>query len=152
MATAMEGMEALDLLREQARLYARLEGRALRQRELIVSGRSGPLLALMAERDQLTRELQVIAERLRPVREDWASFRGQLTAEQRAEAEALISGSAANARRVMERDAEDSRLLATQKKLVEAARVQTRQAEKALRAYRPEERDNAEPRRLDEAS
>jgi hypothetical protein len=71
-STTIETLEdprnILELLRVQARLYARLESFAIRQRTLVTGDDVGPLLSLLADRQRLSEQMAHLGEALKPIR------------------------------------------------------------------------------------
>ena len=110
--------QVLKLLRLQATLFGGLETLARRQRGLVTSEDTGPLLRLLADRQKLSTELADIALHLDPVRRDWAKMRKRLTPEQRADADRYLSESGKRLQRIMESDEQDARVLGARKQMV----------------------------------
>ncbi len=143
--------EVMVMLREQAALYGRLEAFAGKQRALVTQEDTAPLLSLLGSRQRLSVDLQRLATRLEPVRRAWGRFRERFTPDQRREADALLTDIRVRLKRVMERDAEDARVLSGRKQSISGALNATRAAGQAMSAYRA----SGPPRsldRLDEAS
>lgn len=140
-AGASAGMDQpaqiLALLRAQAAGYEQLETLAGRQRALITGDNPEPLLALLAERQKLTAHLQVLAERLQPVRQAWAQYRQRLSTAQAEEAECLLRWMGERLDRVLAGDEEDARLLAARKAAAAGGLRQTQTVRAALNAYQP---------------
>lgn len=140
-------------LRAQARLYARLEECALRQRDLVSGEDAAPLLAVLADRQRLSTELAELGMALAPVRRRWDSFRAGLDGTQRDEADHLVAETQACLRRVMAGDEQDVRILSARRQLTERALRSAGAAGVAMAAYRPvERRERLQPARLDEAT
>jgi len=146
------GERVLELLREAASLYGRLESCAARQRALIAHDDMSPLLALLAERQRLSGELARVSSRLAPVRERWADYKRGLAPRVREEAEGLLEGIARHLRRAMELDEEDARLLSAKKQTVAHALRSTRSAQSAMSAYRGRSVGGAHSFQLDQES
>lgn len=144
----------LDMLREQASLYARLEVYARRQRELVSGDDTGPLLAVLADRQRLSAELAELGATLAPYRRNWERYRGGLNEVGRSEADRLVAETAACLRRVMESDEQDARLLSARRTLTVREMQSTRAAGTAMAAYRPTADVSAggRPTRFDEAT
>lgn len=133
--TADAVTDVLELLREQASLYARLEQFAASQRKLVRDEDPAPLLALLADRQRLSAELTGIANRLTAARESWNEFRQRLAPAQRKEADDLVRGASDSLRRVIESDEQDARLLAIRKQRVQHDLRETRTTSQAIAAY-----------------
>lgn len=126
----------LDLLREQASLYAKLESLAARQRSLVTEDDVGPLLGLLADRQRLSEQLTRLSTRLAPVRGEWETCRRCLSPAQQAEADRLLSDAGGRLRRIIESDEQDARVLSGRKQAVATALQATHSTNQALRAYR----------------
>lgn len=135
-ATAPACDDALAMLREQALLYAELEGLAKRQTDLVTHDDTGPLLTLLADRQRLSDRLVRLGARLAPVRENWASYRDGFSPSQRCQADRCLREASAALQRVLERDAQDARVLSGRKQTVVAALGRTHSTRQALSAYR----------------
>jgi len=144
--------EVLGLLREQASLYVRLEAFASRQRKLITTDESGPLLSLLADRQKLSTELTRLAVKLEPIRRGWVEYRGRLSPPQRAEADGLVSDAAQRLQRVIESDEQDARLLSLRKHSVADGLRAAHATGHALQAYRAPSAREVGTYRLDEGS
>jgi len=103
---------ALSLLREQDALYTELESVVGRQRKLITQNGTGPLLSLLADRQKLAVRLMRIARQLEPLRSQWPDRRARMPAEDRDEADLLLSNTSDRLRRMIAADEEDARFLA----------------------------------------
>ena len=125
----------LELLGEQASLYARLETLAQRQRSLVAGDNVGPLLSLLADRQKLSQRLAQVAGALAPLRRGWTTYRKSLTASQRDQAERLLAESRERLCRIMESDDEDARILSGRKQAVAGALKATHATKQAIRAY-----------------
>jgi hypothetical protein len=126
----------LEMLREQAALYGRLEDHARRQRLLVTGADATPLLGLLADRQRLSAELAELGAALTPVRVDWEMYRGALSEPERDEADQLVAQSAAALSRVIESDEEDARVLAARRSLTARELQSTRAGRAAMAAYR----------------
>lgn len=132
-----EKSAVLNMLREQASLYARLEDYARRQRHLVVGEDTSLLLAVLADRQRLSAELAELGTTLAPVRRNWESFRGELSERERGEADRLVAETAACLRRVIESDEQDARLLSARRALTARELQTTHAGGSAIAAYRP---------------
>ena len=126
----------LDLLREQASLYAKLESMATRQRSLVTEDDVGPLLGLLADRQRLSDQLTKLSTRLTPVRREWETYRRCLSPTQQDEADRLLSDAGGRLRRIIESDEQDARVLSGRKQAVATALQATHSTSQALQAYR----------------
>ena len=144
--------EVMELLRDQASLYGRLESCASRQRSLITADDSSLLLSLLAARQKLATELTQISTRLAPVRRDWSSYRERLSSIERAEADRLLAETSECLGRVIESDEQDARLLSARKRFVAEGLRATHATGQALSAYRAPVQPGPRTERLDEAS
>ncbi len=144
--------EVMELLRNQSRLFERLEGFADRQRSLVAEDDPRPLLALLADRQKLAKELTQIAVQLSAIRKNWATFREGLATNEKAEADGLVDEATRRLRRVIEGDERDSRLLQVKKRITSDALRATRATSEAITAYRLPISGRNEAVRLDEAS
>jgi len=144
MALAMETLKResmtpngiLELLRLQAKLHAKLESFADRQRALVTGSDVGPLLSLLADRQKLTDQLVRVGDGLAPVRRDWAAVRERFTPDERAEAEQLLAETQERLKRMIEGDESDARLLSARKQSVARALRATHTTSQAVSAYR----------------
>ena len=134
--TEESGDDVLAMLREQALLYAELETLAKRQRDLVTHDDIGPLLALLANRQKLSEKLGRLGTRLAPVRQDWPQYRDRFTADERVEADRCLNDASAALRCVLERDAQDARVLSGRKQAVAKALGRTHSTRQAISAYR----------------
>ncbi len=105
----------LELLRSQLALARRLQDLSRRQRTLVTRQDAAPLLALLAERQELMNEMGAAARRLAPVQEYWRERPQIFPADIRPEAEQLFDQVAETFQGVLRTDAEDSRILAARK-------------------------------------
>ena len=142
----------LKLLRRQASLFAGLETLASRQRGLVTSENTGPLLRLLADRQKHSTELADIASHLDPVRRDWPEVRKRLTPEQRADADRYLSESGIRLQRIMESDEQDARVLGARKRMVTDSLRGAHDTGQAISAYQRRGGARAGVTRLDEAS
>ena len=126
----------LGLLREQEAMYAELLGLACRQKSLVAQEETGPLLAVLAERQRLSSSLRRVAGELEPVRRDWNQVRSQLSDGQRDEADELLGRAGEHLRRVIESDEEDARLLAIRKASLPGQLHRAHAGISAMNAYR----------------
>lgn len=130
------GPEVLALLDRQVTLYGELEAMAGKQRALIAADDTTPLLKLLAQRQKLTRELQILNDRMAPFRADWPRTKEALPAPQRVEAERLLRDVQDRLRRLLEQDERDVRLLSARKQQVGSALAGLRSGKRAVAAYR----------------
>ena len=128
--------EVLELLREEAALYGKLNEHASRQRSLISGDDMGSLLAVLGDRQRLSVELTKIGTKLASVRKAWEHCVTQFNTSQRAEAERLVVEIAERLRSVIESDEEDGRLLSARKQAVGETLRATHATGQALSAYR----------------
>lgn len=151
-AATADVQHVLKLLRRQASLFAGLETLTSRQRGLVTSEDTGPLLRLLADRQKLSTELADIASHLNPVRRDWPEVRKRLTPEQRADADRYLLESGKRLQRIMESDEQDARVLGARKRMVTDTLRGAHDTGQAISAY--QRRGGARPgvTRLDEAS
>ena len=138
----------MHLLRQQASMYTRLEEFSRRQRTLVAEEDTRPLLGLLADRQKLSLELAMVSRRLEPVREHWPRYRETMTADDRAEARALLDEMRACLARVIENDEQDARVLRVRKQMVGAALAESQSRSSAVVAYRATAAANG--RRVDE--
>jgi endonuclease/exonuclease/phosphatase (EEP) superfamily protein YafD len=150
-AETWSGEDVLCLLREQAALYGRLELQAERQHRLVTRDDTETLLALLADRQRISVELQRLAQQFEPVRREWSSVHQSLSRDQRNEADSLLSEIKERLRRVMESDEQDARALSARKQSVATALRSTHTAGEAISAYRSAAGMNGADR-LDEAT
>lgn len=143
--------EVLALLREEAQLYAKLQASAQRQRSLVTADNMTPLLALLADRQQLSVDLARIGTRLASTRHNWPDYRKKLTARQLTEADKLVSDIGNRLRAVIESDEEDGRMLAARKQAASKMLRSTHAAGEALAAYRAPTDVRARIGQMDEA-
>lgn len=128
--------DVLPILREQARLYNELEALAKQQRTLVTDDDIGPLLSVLAARQKLSERLVVLGARLLPIRTDWTRYREQLSPNSRDEADRCLGDASAALQRVLDRDAQDARVLSGRKHSVAAALGKTQTTRQAISAYR----------------
>ena len=142
----------LNLLREQAALYAQLESLAGQQRTLISADDTGPLLSILARRRKLSSRLGTIAAGLEPIRRNWPEIRERLTSNLQIEAQNLWNESKQSISRLMEGDEQDARLLSARKETVRRELRATHSTAHAITAYKNPPDGVPGTRRLDEAS
>ncbi|MCH7924540.1 MAG: hypothetical protein IIC51_03305 [Planctomycetes bacterium] len=142
----------LALLREQVDLYGELAGYADEQRSLITREDTGPLLAVLAKRQELSSRLGDVVQRLEPVRRDWVTHRSRFDSTQRLEAKDLLADIRSRLRDLIDRDEEDVRMLSARKQAVTSAMRSTHSTGQALCAYRDDGIGTARVTHLDEAS
>ncbi len=139
----------LTLLDREAALYAKLESYASKQRSLITRDDTGPLLALLADRQKLSTELAQIGATLAPIRKRWETYRTGLSDADRTEAERLFGETARRLGHIMEVDEQDARMLQARKQVTAQGLRARHSAGVALSAYDGPHRDGG--RHLDEA-
>ncbi len=127
--------EVLQLLQEQAKLYEQLASLAGRQRTLITTDNAEPLLGLLAERQQLTVRITRLADRLKPVREQWPTYRARLTIAQQERADHLLLSVQQRLDRVMASDEQDAKLLMARKEAAAGVLRSNHTSRAALAAY-----------------
>ena len=142
----------LSLLHEQVDLYAELAVYADEQRSLITMEDTGPLLAVLAKRQELSARLGDVVQRLEPVRRNWVTHRTRFDSTQRLEAEGLLADTRSRLRELIDRDEEDVRMLSARKQAVASAMRSTHSTGQALSAYRDDGIGTARVTHLDEAS
>jgi len=150
-SVACEPDEILRMLREQAALYGQLETYAKKQHGLVTQDDTAMLLALLADRQRLSVNLQRLGVRLDPVRRYWAFHHARLTPAQQGEADALLANIRGRLRRVMESDEKDARVLSARKQTAAGSIRATRASGQAVTAYRSAEVERRADR-LDAAS
>jgi hypothetical protein len=137
---------ALELLREQVALFAKLEGLSVRQQALVAGEAIEPLMSVLADRQRVSVRLAKIAEALGPVRRSWKQFRDALDATQRDEAEKFIASAEASLKRLIESDERDARILSARKRRVADTLSGLNSSGGAVAAYR---RETQTVRRMD---
>lgn len=142
----------LSLLREQAAVYAKLEALSAKQHTLVSDDNSSPLLALLADRQRLTSDLQRVASQLEPARRNWSAMRETFSPAGQMEADGLLTAARERMRRVMEADARDARVLSARRAAVAGSLRQTQTVGQAVSAYRVPAAPSEVATRLDEAS
>ncbi len=144
--------QVLDLLREQAALYKRLDVLAGKQREMVAQDDAGPLAAVLAARQEVIEALFRQGEVLDSVGRVWADFCTGLSSDERRDAEELRQQVSRRLSRINQRDKEDARLLAARKQIVADMLRSTHVTKRALSAYRAPRRTTAHVVHVDEAS
>ena len=125
--------DALELHHIEGRIQPPL---AKQQRTLVTDDDIGPLLSLLADRQKLSERLVLLGTRLLPIRRDWARYRQQLSSTVREEADRCLGEASAALQRVLDRDAQDARVLSGRKHSVAAALGNTQSTRAAISAYR----------------
>jgi flagellar biosynthesis/type III secretory pathway chaperone len=128
--------ELLGLLSRQLGIYDQLRSLAEKQRALIASDDTRPLLEVLARRQSLTQELSQLGKRMAPLRDDWPQVRLSLPPEQQAAADALIDRANEQLKAILEGDEHDAQLLQVRKQRVAAALESTQSNKRAVAAYR----------------
>jgi hypothetical protein len=123
-------------LEEQSSLFGRLESLASKQRTLVSQEDTGPLLALLGERQRLSSRLTQLGSRLEPIRRNWNDVRGRLSGDQRSAADRCLAESRKRLQRIMDSDEHDARVLAARKQNVAQALRGTHDSRCAVTAYR----------------
>jgi len=103
-------------LASQVGHYEQLLKLASRQRDLIAGDRADELLILLGERETVIAKMNLLDQRLRPVRAEWASVSGSLDAEVRQQAQAMFEKLRDLLGKITSSDADDA-LVLQQKKL-----------------------------------
>ncbi len=142
----------LELLRVQAKLYAKLESFASRQRALVTGDDVGPLLSLLANRQRLSEQMAQLGEVLKPIRRDWQGYREALEPADRAEAERLLGETEGRLKRMIEGDEHDARVLSVRKQAVARTLRATHASSQAVSAYRTPTNRSGRLDCVDEAS
>ncbi len=106
------------LLDDQLGLYERLARLVDKQRELVAGEDPTPLLALLAERQQLTERLSAVAERIGPLPERWERFGAELPPERRSHCAKVLGRIQKHLRDIIAADGRDVRRLEVRKKKV----------------------------------
>lgn len=136
----IDGFESVEhvlvLLREQSRLYEKLEALATRQHRLVSGDDTRPLLSVLGDRRKLAQELAKVGLRLEPVRSEWSSFKKRMTQRQVAEAELLLRDAGERLQRVIDSDEKDARVLCGRKHAVADSLRKTHSTSEAIQAYR----------------
>ncbi len=127
--------KVLDLLREQARLYEELESYATKQHSLVTDDCVGPLLAILAARQNVSTALAQIGQRLSPVRTRWSTYRRRFNEAQRIEADRLLDEASRRLKNVMKGDEQDVRVLSGRKQAIAGALRTTHSTSQAVAAY-----------------
>ena len=125
--------EVLQLLQAQAEFYEQLATLAGRQRNLITADNAEPLLGILAQRQQLTTRIARLAEKLKPVREQWSAYRAGLAPAQQKHADHLLTRTQELLGRVMASDEQDAKLLKARKEAT-AGVLRGNQANRAVLA------------------
>lgn len=139
-------------LEEQSSLFARLESLASKQRTLVAQEDTGPLLALLGERQRLSARLTDLASHLEPIRRNWKTVRERMSGAQQSAAERCLSESRQRLQRIMESDEHDARVLAARKQSVTRALRGAHDTSCAMTAYRVPPARSAASGYLDQAS
>jgi hypothetical protein len=126
----------LPLLREEAGLYTRLETFAARQRLLVDTENTTPLMHVLADRQRILVRLNEVTSRLSPARRAWASYCERLAPAERAEADRLARDTQDSLRRLLESDEHDARLLSARKEAAAASLRVNHANRQAVSAYR----------------
>ncbi len=108
----------LDLLDRQMLIYARLGKLVVRQRELVASEDPAPLLALLAERQEVTRQLAELSARTEPYQSRWEGLRGEMSESEQVRARELLGQIRVFLRDILEADGEDTKRLEVRKRRV----------------------------------
>ena len=140
----------LSLLRKQAVFFAQLKSLADEQRLLVAQEDVAALLALLAKRGALSKQLTDLDLQLRPIRRDWKFHRAGLSRDQGSEADRLLSESSERLRGVMEGDERDARILSGRKHTVATALGATHRVGEAISAYQTPVMGAAVSHRMDE--
>ena len=140
----------LSLLRKQAVFFAQLKSLADQQRLLVAQEDVAALLALLAKRSELAKQLTDLDLQLRPIRHDWKFHRAGLSRDQGCEADRLLSESSERLKGVMEGDERDARILSGRKHAVATALGATHRVGEAISAYQTPVMGAAVSHRMDE--
>ena len=140
----------LSLLRRQAVFFAQLKSLVDRQRLLVAQEDVGALLALLAERGELSKQITDLDLQLRPIRQDWKFHRAGLSQDQGSEADRLLGESSERLKHVMEGDERDARILSGRKHTVATALGATHRVGEAISAYQTSAVGSAAAHRMDE--
>lgn len=126
----------IGLLRRQRSLYEQLEVLSRQQEGLVAQGAAEPLLALLAQRQQLLEGISALHAELAPFRQQWTELAGRLPEEDRRQVNGLVEQVQAMLAGILERDERDRRTLQAARGRVagELQRLQTTAA--AAQAYR----------------
>lgn len=124
------------MLRDQRRLFAKLESVAEHQRTLITRHDPVSLLSVLADRQRISATLGALSKRFEPVRAHWAAHRDRFDRAQRDEAQQLLADIKQRIGRVMEADAQDVKLLSVQKQVAATAIRSAHMRSAAMAVYR----------------
>ena len=142
--TEADAEKLISLLRRQVGIYTRLEQFSGRQRGLIAAEDQQQLLALLAERQKLVDELEVLNQGLIPLQEFWRAHRETVAPSLRAEADQLVGRVGEILQRILSADEQDARILSARKAQTAKQVTALAQGRQAFEAYgggvRPQER------------
>lgn len=128
--------QVLEMLRDQQRLFAKLESVAEHQRTLITRHDAVSLLSVLADRQRISAKLGELSKRFEPVRARWGAHRDRFDHAQRDEARQLLADIKGRIGRVMEADEQDVKLLSVQKQVAATAIRSAHLRSAAMAVYR----------------
>ncbi len=146
-ATTESPEAVLALLDEQATLLRRLEVLANRQRELIATDDTRPLISLLGDRRKVMTSLAGVGGRIESARSDWVAYRERFSPHDAERADQLLREIGDRMKKVIESDEEDARLLSLKRKQAVQGIDSAVASQTAVTAYGAAE---AQPSRVDE--
>lgn len=127
--------QMVTLLEEHRRLYQQLDGLSQRQSELIDSGDTDGLVAVLTERQGVIDLLDHGNRRLEPARRDWDRVSAEVSHDDREHVRLMLSEVTQIAGRVTARDEEDRRRMESQRDSIADEMVSLTRSRKAFAAY-----------------
>lgn len=131
------------MIRAQRDLYRDLQHLAGRQRRLIAADDPGALLAVLSQRQQITRSLVELGDRLAPYREDWPAACQALPPVERREVREMLDEVSDLLGRIIASDEDDARLLTARKTQIAATLGSFQGSRQAVGAYASTARTSA---------
>jgi len=123
------------LLAALCETYERVSLLAERQRTLITGDTPEELLNVLAERQKLLDRLNVLTQQLAPYRENWATVRQQLTADEGQHVDQLVGQMETLVGSILKSDERDTQLLAARRGSSAHAMAEAKSARQAKAAY-----------------
>lgn len=125
----------LEVLRRQESLFERLDALSARQGELIRAEETEALLALLAERQAIVREIEAASVELAPYRRRWEELTGTMAEADRAEVRVRVAAIGALASKVAGQDEADRKLMEERRGAIASELAGVTRGRGAIAAY-----------------
>jgi hypothetical protein len=132
---SLSGPALVRLLTSQRDVYQQLAELACQQSQFVIAGQAEELMTVLAARGKLIDELSALDRELRPHKPHWETMMAQVTGEERATIDGLMSEVETLLARILAQDEADKAVLVKQKADIGAQLQGTATGQQLNRAY-----------------